>query len=185
MARVDNIMTNIFSTSQSPAILEFYTQFDIDLAQSSGLVVAVVSGNVQNPAGAVVQTPSTSLTLVDNSVNYVYVDAATETVLASVSSTTAHAGTVLYTLTTNGGNIVSCIDARVSYLPTRTDYATLNALNVETKNGDQLVISLDDSKLRFGTWSDPAKLSGALYTLVGEPITVSYTHLTLPTTERV
>jgi len=49
-----------------------------------------------------------------------------------------------------------------------TAVAKLATLNTYTKNGDQSVSSLDTSKFRRGTWSDPGVLSGGIYTLLGE-----------------
>ena len=52
----------------------------------------------------------------------------------------------------------------------------LNATNTHTVNGDQEILTLDSSKMRTGTWSDPAKLSGDLYTLAGELVMFYQSH---------
>ena len=54
--------------------------------------------------------------------------------------------------------------------------ASLTTLNTYTKNGDRNILSLDLSKFRDGSWSDPGVLSGDIYTLAGELVMYYQTH---------
>lgn len=111
-------MANVWdNTANAPSVPQMDTPFDIDVANTTGLSLAVGAGvTIAAGSTAPVTVDATTLVLTDNAVNVISINLTAGTVVNDgVAVVAPHLP--IYTVVTAAGAIISVTDLRIAYYP--------------------------------------------------------------------